>query len=218
MKITASFLAALALLVLCTSLGHADLVVGTISDFQDGTVGGWAGGTVSNVADAGPLGAGDNALQLSNGGVAGNFAMFNLSVAGVIDPSVASITVDILRPTGEVTGDIRLVLFDSFGGDRWTSTTASSVVGDGLWDTYTFSILESDLTHVLDTGGTYAQLVNNLDRIMFRHDPGVPNGGGVPLAGTMLFDNIVARSAVPEPAGTAIAIFLLAGFAARRRR
>lgn len=209
------FAIALTIVALGFSDGHADLVPGVISNFQSGTVEGWAGGTVANIANAGPLGAGDNALQLSNGG-GGNFAMFNGTVGGVINPAVTSITADIFRPLGQADGEIRLVLFNSSSGGRWTSTNATLISGDGLWNTYSFSILESDLTHVLDAGETYGDLTNNLFRIMFRYDPGAPSAGGSPLAGTMLFDNITA--AIPEPTGSAIGVLLIGAVAIRRRR
>ena len=218
MKRFASFLIATTILLL-VSCAQADLVPGTISDFQDGTTQGWAGGTTINVANVGPLGAGDNALQLSNGGSGGNFAMQNTSVGGVIDPAVVSITADIFRPNGESDAEIRLVLFDDNGfSDRWTTTNSVLVVGDGLWHTYTFSILESDLTQVVSAGGTYADLVANLNRIMFRFDPSGPSPGGSSLAGTMLFDNITANTAIPEPAGSAICGLLIGALAFRRRR
>lgn len=213
----------LLLLIFVFSVSHAnaDLVVGTISDFQDGTVQGWTQAfniNVTNVPDAGPLGTGDNALELANGG-SGNFAMYNETVGGVISPAVGSITVDILRPFGESDAEIRLVLFEDpgIGGDRWTSTNATLISGDGLWNTYSFSILESDLTRVAG-GGTYADLVNNFNRIMFRYDPGPPSGGGLDLDGTMQFDNIIARPAVPEPASMAIGVFLIGALVMRRRR
>lgn len=194
-------------------VANGDLVQGVISDFQDGTVQGWDGGTVTNIADSGPLGVGDHSLQLANGG-GGRFAMFNLGVNGTISPTVSAITSDILRPTGEGAADIRLVMFDT-SGTRWTSTIATNISDNGLWGTYTFSILESDLTRVLG-GGSYTDLLGNLERIMFRHDPGTPSPGGSPLNGTMNFDNI---SAVPEPSSILVLVSVLAiGYSSRRHR
>lgn len=204
--------------VLCFCFGvsgtRADLVNGLISDFQDGTVQGWQGGTVAVVANSGPLGAGDFSLQLSNGGVANNFAMFNTDVNGVIASNVSHITADILRPTGQSTGQIRLVLFDTSDGTRWTSTAAATIVGNDQWNRYSFSILEADLTRVVGAG-TYTSLTNNLSRILFRHDPDDPSAGGVSLDGTMSFDNITA---VPEPATCSFLLLGLAGTLLRRKK
>jgi hypothetical protein len=195
------------------SIARADLIVGPISNFQDGTVQGWAGGTVTLLADSGPSGLGDFAVQLSNGGVAGLFAMYNTGVNGAISPSVGTIASDILRPAGQGSAEMRLVMFDNVG-TRWTTTSNADVVDDGLWHRYGFSIRESDLTRVLGSG-SYANLTANLDRIMFRFDPGAPNAGGAALDGTMNFDNI---SAIPEPSSIAVPVsVLLLGLMFRRR-
>lgn len=197
------------------SAARADLAPGVISNFQDGTVQGWAGGTVSNVANVGPLGIGDHSLRLANGGSGGNFAMYNQGVSGVIDPAVRVITSSIFRPVGTGSAEIRLMLLDdSF--TRWTSTTAVNVVDDGVWHSYSFSILESDLTQ-LDGATTYSDLTANLNRIMFRYDPGPPNVGGIPLSGFMYFDNIAA--AVPEPSSTMLFLnAMVVAFVFRRQR
>lgn len=173
---------------------YADLALGVLSDFQDGTDQGWAGGTVVNVADAGPAGIGDHALQLSNGGTGGNFAMFNPQFSGVISAGVTSISCDILRPAGSGAAEVRLVLFD-LAGDRWTSFVAANVIDDGSWNNYVFSIAEVDLSHVVGSG-SYGGLVNSFSTLMFRYDPGSPSSGGSPLSGSMSFDNITA---IPEP-------------------
>lgn len=208
---TGAFILAVSLL---TSAARGDLVLGTISNFQDGTNQGWTGGTINVLADSGPSGLGDYALELSNGGFANNFAMFNAGVAGVIDPSVRAIRSDIFRPANEGSAEIRLVLFDN-AGTRWTSTNAVTVVDDGAWRNFSFSILEADLTRVFGSG-SYADLNANFNRIMFRYDPGPPNAGGSSLDGTMRFDNIAA---IPEPT-TPVVLFasLAIGFAIARRR
>lgn len=196
------------------SSSHADLTRGVISDFQDGTVQGWGGGTVSNQPNTGPLGAGDHSLQLSNGGFGGFFAMHNTGVNGSIDPAVSAVTADILRPLGVGAAEIRFVLFDT-GGTKWTSTLAATIVDDGNWHRYTFSILEADLTRV-DGLGSYANLTGNLERIMFRYDPGAPSPGGASLPGTMNFDNVTA---IPEPSvGVGVVLGSLALCISRRAR
>jgi len=203
----------LCFVVFSSGQAYADLALGVLSDFQDGTDQGWAGGTVVNVADAGPAGIGDHSLQLSNGGTGGNFAMFNPQFSGVINANVTAISCDIMRPTGSGAADIRLVLFD-LDGDRWTSFVAANVIDDGSWKNYVFSIAEVDLSHVVGTG-SYSALVNNFSSMMFRYDPGAPSAGGSPLAGTMSFDNITA---IPEPsAGGLIQLGLVLALRFRRR-
>ena len=80
------FLASVVVLFSAVSVARGDLILGVISDFQDGTDQGWSGGAVVNLGNSGPLGVGDNPLQLSNGGVAGFFAMHNTGVNGMISP------------------------------------------------------------------------------------------------------------------------------------
>lgn len=205
------FIITLSVSCLAGNVAKSDLVPGVISDFQNATLQGWEGGTVTLMPDSGPLGSGDYALQLANGGNGDHFSMFNMTVQGSIVPSVSHISVDIMRPTGQVNGQIRLVLFDAANGSRWTSTTAATIVGDGQWNRYNFSVRQTDLTRVLGTG-SYSSVTADLERIMFRHDPGTPSSGGVGLAGTMYFDNITA---VPEPGST---VLLLIGLAVARLR
>ncbi len=196
------------------SVAHGDLVPGVLTDFQDATAQGWTGGTIVIVSNSGPLGTGDNSLQLSNGGPGANFAMYNQGINGIISPSVSAITSDIFRPSGQGSAEMRLVLFDT-GGSRWTSTNAVNVVDDGLWHGFSFSILQSALTRVVGTG-SYTDLTTNLERIMFRYDVGAPSSGGLSLNGTMNFDNVTA---IPEPSSVLfLANALIVGFGFRRRR
>jgi hypothetical protein len=209
---TSSSLVAVLFSIFVFQVSQADLVNGVISDFQDGTIQGWSGGTVNVIPNSGPSGTGDFSLQLQNGG-AGNFAMFNQGVFGSISPTVTHITADILRPAGEVNGFIRLVLFNNDGA-RWTSSTPATVIGNSQWNRYVFSIRETDLTRVLGNS-SYASLTSNLSRIMFRHDPGTASAGGASLAGSMNFDNITA---IPEPATGLLWITGFVSIAVQRRR
>ena len=169
---------------------QADVSPGLLSDFESGTLEDWDGGsTPTNIPTGGPAGVGDNYLQISGGN---NFATFNASLSGVLDPSITSIDVDLLRPAGESDLEMRLVLFGPSTFDRWTSTNFQVVPGDGTWSTYSFSVLESDLTRVAG-GSSYTDLTTNLDRIMFRYDPGPPDFGGTPSPpGSLGLDNITA--------------------------
>ena len=126
-----------------------------------------------------------------------------------------------LRPAGLGPLEIRLVLFGPGGGNRWTSTTSQVLPGDGVWRSYTFGILQGDLTRVL-AAGSYADLTTNLNRIMFRHDSGGPSPGGTPVApniGVFGIDNVSAiTTAVPEPATLTLMGLGFAGIGYRRHR
>ena len=217
MTIQRLFLPALLIAAFLNSPGYGDLTVGTLSDFQTGTAEGWGGGTITILPNGGPLGAGDFALQLANGGGAGRFSMRNNSFSGVIDPGVTGITVDIFRASGlAADGEIRMVLHNGVGpvNTRWTSTVSAIIPRDDNWATYFFSIQEVDLTRVFGAG-SYNDLLSGFNTLQFRHDPGTPSSNGSPLDGTILFDNF---NAVPEPGGITAGLFLAVTLGLRRRR
>jgi hypothetical protein len=183
------------------------LSLGTISDFDDGTLQGWVtkSNNTSNV---------DGYLEVSQGN-GFYLSVFNATVNGVIDPAVTAIEVDLLRPAGSTDLEIRLVLIGPSKIERWTSTASAPVTGDGNWIRYRFSILEADLTQV---GGTasFADLTADLGRLMFRYDPGTPSGGGTfGPSGTFGIDDVVA---VPEPNTALLLLAGLGSLAVRRTR
>jgi hypothetical protein len=66
----------------------------------------------------------------------------------------------------------------------------------GAWQKLTFSIKEADLTRVQGTQ-TYAALMLDVDRLMFRHQAGVPAPEGDPIAASAGLDNIKAIAQAP---------------------
>ncbi len=193
-----------------------------LDDFEDGGLGGWAPprANTSNIA-GGPTGS-SRALEVRPGGKLAAFDA-GADISGAVDPEVVAIEIDMMRGVGAAPLDIRLVLFGPGAGNRWTSTVSQVLLGDGLWDTYRFSIRESDLTQVAG-GDDYADLLANLDRIMFRHDTEGPSARGTPVeanAGPFFIDNVTAvasASSVPEP-GTALLVALgVVGLVVLRRK
>ncbi len=209
-------IAAAALLVASAPLSGAAIVVGLLNDFQDGTLQGWTGNAnPTNVGTGGPMGAADRFLQIGGGN---RFAIFNqaMGFAGEIDATVGAFQVDLMRPSTDASSlEMRLVLFGPSTNDRWTSLNAQVVPNDDAWRTYTFSLLEADLTRVQGTG-TYAALAANVDRIMFRHDPAPASATGISVPGTLGIDNVAAVT-VPEP-GVLGAVLAAGALLARRRR
>lgn len=183
------------------------LSLGPISDFEDGTLQGWVTPS-DNTINAGGY------LEVSPG-AGGHLSVFNATVNGAIDSAVTAIEIDLLRPAGSTDLEIRLVLIGPSQVERWTSTASTSVAGDGIWNRYRFSILEADLTQV---GGTeiFADLTADLDRLMFRYDPGTPSRGGTfGPSGTFGIDNVFA---VPEPSTALLLLAGLGSLAVRRKR
>ena len=190
----------------------AALSLGLISDFEDGTLQGWAPpkANTANVA-GGPVGS-TRFLEVSPGPP--RLSAFNAGLGTTIDAAVTDILIDMQRPAGQSALEMRMVLFGPGGGNRWTFTVAQVVPGDGVWRTYSCSVLQADLTQV-QGAGTYTDLTNNFNRLMFRWDAGGPSPGGTPGAsGTIGFDNITA---VPEP-GTGALLAMGLGLAGLLRR
>ena len=197
----------------------AQITLGQVDDFEDGTVMGWGGGTtITNQANGGPLGAGDNFLQVQSfGGIGGGsrWAAFNdLQWTGnYLAAGVTAVSLH-MRNLGNNPLDIRLVAFDFTGGDnRWTSTVSQSLPVGGGWQWMTFSLAQADLTLVQGTT-TYADLITDVDRLMFRHQAGAPDAQGDPIAALAGMDNITA---VPEPASL-VALGIGALLLRRRRQ
>ena len=193
-RIAGCALFAFALILVQTASGQ--LSPGMLNDFESGELEGWTPpkANTTNVP-GGPTGS-TRFLEVAAGPTV--LAAFNTNFAGTIDPTVTAVSMDMMRPQGESDIDMRLVLFGPGTGNRWTSTEAQTVLGDGAWRNYAFSTLEIDLTHV-SGAGTYDDLNSNLDRLMFRNDEGEAgpanigmSGTQAPGTGTFGVDNIMA--------------------------
>jgi hypothetical protein len=181
-------------------------------DFQTGTATlGWGGGaSPTYLSTGGPAGAGDAFLQISTF-PGGNLATYNLEpnwTGDFTSIGAATISADLMAPTTSAPLPIRLVLMGPTSKYiRWDSVNYQTVPNDGIWRHYTFSLAASDLVQVRnDVGpiGTYANLMADVDHVMFRYDPDAPSdtGTGVddPNGGTLNLDNItLAAAATPLP-------------------
>lgn len=199
-----------------TGNATAQIVPGLLSDFEDATTQGWSGGaSPTNMPTDGPVGSGDHWLQIGNGG---NLAVFNTGLGGPADPSVTGFTVDMMRPDNDpVALEMRLVLFGPDIGNRWTTVDEVIVPNDGVWRNYSFSMEEADLTQVSGSS-TYASLIANVDRVMFRYDPDPASNDGTSVSGTIGLDNIVGI-AIPEPSSLLMTLVGIAlGLAGARHR
>jgi hypothetical protein len=215
-------------ILLAPSVAAASIVAGQVDDFEDGTVQNWIGAFIDppgppiNVASGGPAGADDNYLQVASIGGAGpgsKLATFNDNAQWAGDYLAAGVTaiqVDMKNFSASLE-DLEMRLLIPFGaGGNFTSTLSQTLPADGAWHTLTFGLTVSDLTGV--DGGTDLNLtLQNVTRILIRHQSGPPTGVGVSpsIVAQMGMDNVTA---IPEPATA-----LLLGFGAlvvgkRRRR
>jgi hypothetical protein len=137
----------------------AQITVGHVDDFQDGTTQGWLGATVEAIADAGPNGAGDTALRASATGAPlgpnGKLIVYN---NGNGDPwtgnwaaaGVVQIALDVRNPNAfPLTMRLAIAGPDGFfggGGGDTHSTDGISVAGDNAWHSITFGVLADNFT------------------------------------------------------------------------
>lgn len=209
-------LLALSVLTLFVTTASA-IEIGLTDDFQDNTTQNWAVGQPHpappfTVADAGPDGSGDFALQvdsLGGGGPGSRLAVFNRTQwsGDWTTAGVTAVQADI-KVVGANDLDMR-VGFQGAGG-RIVSADSVSLAGDGTWQTLVFSVLEADL--VTSGGTSVADTLAAVSEFRFLHNPNADFRGAV-IAESILIDNVIA---LPEP--SALVLLAIGGLAVIRRR
>jgi hypothetical protein len=193
-----------------------------VDDFEDGTVQGWGGSTVANVANAGPAGAGDNALSVNspNRVVINNQAQWqgNYSALGI-----KQISLDVRHQNGFPLA-LRLAfaggpLGPGGTGDTYVTDDAINVVNDGLWHHISFNVTAADFVATSsNTSGSpnATAALTNVTHLRLLHNPAPQEFVGASGPATFFLDNIAA-STVPEPAATGLLAAGTAGLFAFRR-
>ena len=213
----------------CTNtLLPASITLDHVDDFQCGTTQNWSGGSNPiQQPDGGPGGglggAGDGYLEISAGGLTSLGAFNTMQWAGDYGAQgMTSVDFD-LNNFGPDPLSLRVTLFTPgcnlgpFTCTAWTSTVATALASGSGWVTASFSLDEADLTRVFGTE-TYADSIQNVERLLIRHDDGTPDPPGTPtpVDATLGIDNVTA---LPEPGTLAgLAAGALALVALRRRR
>ena len=203
-------------------------------DFEDGTTQGWLANLLNmgghpappaNVATGGPSGAGDNYLQVTALGGAGNgsrLTVINGSqwagdylAAGVTAVSLSAINL------GSTDLFLRLVFEDPTIGPPTNiaySADALFLPAGGGWMTLMFPVQPGFLTAGLGDVETALQNTTII-RLYHSQDDNFPNPISPidPVVAQLGVDNIAAVTAIPEPATIWLLTVGIGAFAARRR-
>jgi hypothetical protein len=166
------------------------------SDFEDGTLDGWAGGaSPTRIPTGGPQGSDDAYLLLTSNGANGpgsKLATLNNASEWTGDYAAAGIqriAVDMANFSMSPL-DMRVVLFGPTDPAlRWASAAAHIVPTGSDWDTYEFFLFESEMAQVAGAI-PYVDLIQDVLRVMIRFDPGGPSPDGSAIAAQLGIDNV----------------------------
>jgi hypothetical protein len=202
------------------------IVVGQLDDFEDGTTSNWANGgapgapPVVNVDTGGPLGAGDNFMQMTalGGSGPGSFlTAFNRAqwLGDYVGLGVIAIEVD-LQNFSKVDLNIRLGFKTDPGIDApgYLSTPFSLVAGSG-WQHAIFLINAGSLIPISGPADFNTFFSNGFGELRIINEAGASNLNGDPVAAQLGVDNI---HAVPEPSSVSLLVAGVLAFGALRRR
>ena len=174
------------------------IVLEQMDDFEDGTTQGWIHGVISpnppvNIPTGGPLGAGDNYLEITSTGVddvGGRLVAFNISqwLGDYLSAGVTEITMDV-NNLGAVPLDLRVAI-DGPGGRHSSSSANPLPVGSG-WQTVVFSVTPASLTP--DGGFDLTATLSGISHLRILSSS-VPTFHGDIITATLGVDNIVAGS------------------------
>ena len=195
------------LLALLSSVTLLAISAAESDDFEDGTVENWAQGidlgNVTNVADGGPDGAGDNFMQVVSAGGMGpgsRLAVLNevqwsgdynaLGTAFTISMQVANLGATPLTIRVGVEGSG--VTGAEGGQTRWIANSGFALPADGVWRLATFTLSAADMTQV-EGSLTLSEVLDLVDQFRIV-SAATPAWQGDPVAATLGVDDIQVLS------------------------
>lgn len=194
------------------------VTLGQHDSFSGPSLDGWSRGVA--LADAGPEGVGDDALEMVADGFVtdGKIVNFNQSQwsGDYLAAGITAIMIDV-NNTGANDLLLRVVFgttsFPRFGlGDWYASIQAVPVMAGSGWQTILLPIGPTDLRRVQGSGG-YSDALGSVSTMRLLHSA-VPRTQGDPIVATLRIDNITA---VPEPGTGLLVLTGLLGLASGRR-
>lgn len=227
----------LGLLLLQSSLAMA-VSSAQLDDFSDDTLQGWQMGFasitnthLSNIANGGPAGAGDNFLEVVADGTnaaGGRLTFFNQAqwAGDYLAAGVTSIAMDLKNFSSSEILNLRLGIeggfFDSsvglFFGGLYATTASVSLASGSDWTRVIFSLAPGDLVPVSGqsgvTGNDVSAALGNVLELRLLNSAN-PDWAGLPVSATLGFDNI---HVVPLPPTLVLFGSGLVVLLARRRK
>jgi hypothetical protein len=194
----AARVAAITLFAMTCAVAFCQPALGQVDDFEDGSTAFWSGGSnPTNIADGGPMGSGDNYLQITPNVGNQHLATFNaLQWAGNFSAAGVKVIRMQVRNFGPSDVRLRLVLFDSTLTTRWVTKDASApwIAANSGWRTLQFVLQESQFTRALGTE-SFSNTISNVGQFMIRHNS-TASAQGHAVTATVGIDNITATNVV----------------------
>ncbi len=212
----------------CASTASA-ITFGQLDDFQDGGVAAWRHAAPApmppfNVADVGPMGVGDHALQvdsLGGSGAGSRLLMRNTDqwTGDYVSAGVTAVEAEMIN-----LNTVPLAMRFAVNGDGGRFVSADPIIltpGMG-WEHVVFPITSADLSGDFGGGGFDVDAtLASVSEVRILHNPN-PEWVGAVIDADFRIDNILATKVVPEPASVALGLVAVIGIciasASRRGR
>ncbi len=183
--------------VITSLTANAQVVLGQVDTFTDGTTLFWSGGANPvNIASGGPAGATDAYLQFTGLGGFGTGSVpavnNNLQWSGNYTSAGVTIVRMDIKNFSAVPLNMRL-MFNGPTGARWVTHPGFSLPGNSGWVTATYFLRASNMVLVWGTDTLAATFAAN-SFLQIRNDFDPPSSGGEGAAATVGIDNVSALS------------------------
>jgi len=193
---------ALAFLISLSASAARAITLGQVDDFQDGTTQNWTGSPTANAEDAGPGGAGDNALFVNSDLRVVTFNSNLTQWRG--DFTAAGITHISMDVRHQNASDLELrigiangIFFQNGLGDTYVSSLSITVPNDNAWHSIVLPILASDFDPNFANNTVppdAAVALTNVTHFRILHNPSSGDFRGALGSDDFYLDNIRAIS------------------------